>query len=367
MPRGRPPKIPRPSKDIEEKNKPPKELRRITCIGCGTKEQGKFYKTKDPYKKYFGMIPYCKNCVKKIFDKYMLKFDKDQNKAFYYTLRKIDVAYIHTAYLGALQTIQNPTSTQYGEDNLIGAYMKQLGFADVNGWGCTFDESMGENQIKSLEAYDDIIKVRRTINRSAEVDEDFEIIEMDADELVRKWGRFEDEDLAYLEQEYMDWEEQLNGINDKYVDIMVKQICLSSNEIRHARENGLPVDKMLSSLRGLIKDSGISDLQNNEASKQGVGMSARDIEFHRPVREPDPELQDVDNVKDIIIAMLGGTSRALGKENEFTEEFDEVYQKYSIDIIDNLKEKYGLVTSQGGEDDAGKPETDNSNSQKKES
>ena len=367
MPKGRPPKTPRPSKNFEEKDKQPKELRRITCICCGTTDQSKFFKTRDEDRKFFGRIPYCKTCVKKIFDRYMLKFDNDQNKAFYYTLRKIDVAYIHQAYLGAIQTVQNPSSPQYGADNLIGAYMKQMAFGTANGWGCTFDDSIGESQIGNLQAYDDLIKVRRSINKSSESDENFEVIEMDADELIRKWGRFEDEDLAYLEQEYMDWEEQLNGINDKYVDIMVKQICLSSNEIRHARENGLPVDKMLSSLRGLIKDSGISDLQNNEASKQGVGMSARDIEFHRPVREPDPELQDVDNVKDIIIAMLGGTSRALGKENEFTEEFDDIYQKYSIDIIDNLKEKYGLTTSQGGEDDAGKPETDNSNSQKKES
>lgn len=88
-------------------------------------------------------------------------------------------------------------------------------------------------------------------------------------------------------------------------------------------------------------------------------MSARDIEFHRPVKEPDTELQDVDNIKDIIIAMLGGTSRALGKENEFTEEFDNIYQKYSIDIIDNLKNKYGLTSSQGGVEDAGNSEEKN--------
>ena len=147
--------------------------------------------------------------------------------------------------------------------------------------------------------------------------------------------------------------EQLNGIVDKFVDIMVKQVCLQMNEIRHDRENGVPVEKKLAALRNLIKDSGLADLQNNEAASQGVGMTARDIEFHRPVREPDKELNDVDNIGGILIGFLGGTSRAIGKENEFTEVFDKVYDKYTIDIIDNLRHQYGLDFSrQGGDSDA---------------
>jgi hypothetical protein len=125
------------------------------------------------------------------------------------------------------------------------------------------------------------------------------------------------------------------------------------NEIRHDRENGVPVEKKLAALRNLIKDSGLADLQNNEAASQGVGMTARDIEFHRPVREPDKELNDVDNIGEILIGFLGGTSRAIGKENEFTEVFDKVYDKYTIDIIDNLRHQYGLdFGRQGGDSDA---------------
>jgi len=165
---------------------------------------------------------------------------------------------------------------------------------------------------------------------------------MDADELMRKWGRFDNDDLAYLESEYMDWEEQLNGIVDKYVDIMVKQVCLTLNEIRHDRESGQPVEKKVQSLRNLIKDSGLSDLQKNDAVEQGTGMTIRDIEFKRPVKTVDPDFEDVDGMRLVIDAILGGTSRAVGKENEFTERFDEEYSKYTIDIIEDLKVQYGL-------------------------
>ena len=261
--------------------------------------------------------------------------------------------YIHSAYTGALQNVTNPDAKIQGLDNILSAYMKSMAFAEQNGWGSTFDDSVGEDQIDGLSSYDDVIKVKRKINRGSTNTQDFDIIEMDADELVQKWGRFDDDDLAYLESEYMDWEEQLNGIVDKFVDIMVKQVCLQMNEIRHDRENGVPVEKKLAALRNLIKDSGLADLQNNEAASQGVGMTARDIEFHRPVREPDKELNDVDNIGEILIGFLGGTSRAIGKENEFTEVFDKVYDKYTIDIIDNLRHQYGLDFSrQGGDSDA---------------
>lgn len=173
-------------------------------------------------------------------------------------------------------------------------------------------------------------------------DNDFDVIEMDADELMRKWGRFDNDDLAYLESEYMDWEEQLNGIVDKYVDIMVKQVCLTLNEIRHDRESGQPVEKKVQSLRNLIKDSGLSDLQKNDAVEQGAGMTIRDIEFKRPVHAVDPDFEDVDDVRLMVDAFLGGTSRAIGKENEFTARFDDEYSKYTIDIIEDLKVQYGL-------------------------
>lgn len=341
MPRGRP---------RNKENIKIDENKKIVCIGCGCDNQKNFYQSRDERKKYFEKIPYCKDCTLKIFKNYLIKYSENYNLALYYTLRKIDLPYIHAAYTGAVQNVMNPESKIHGMDNILSAYMKSMAFSEQNGWGSSFDDSIGEDQIEGLSSFADVIKVKRRINRGTSNQSDFDIIEMDADELVNKWGRFDDDDLAYLESEYMDWEEQLNGISDKFVDIMVKQVCLQMNEIRHDRESGVPVEKKLAALRNLIKDSGLADLQSNEAAQQGVGMTARDIEFHRPVNEPDKELQDVDNIGEILIGFLGGTSRAIGKENEFTKDFDMVYDKYTIDIIDNLRHQYGLDNNKFGGD-----------------
>lgn len=328
-PRGRPKKVP---------TEPPK----ITCLCCGNANQANFYVSKDKWRKHYGKVPYCKNCLNEIFQDYLTKYNHSYNLALYYTLRKADLPYIHSVYLGAVQNVQNPGSRIQGLNNLLGAYLKNLAFSEANGWGNTFDESSGEASISGLSTYDAVIKIQRPAKQVLSSSNEFDEIEIDADELVQKWGNFPDEDLAWLESEYMDWEDQLNGIPDKLIDIMVRQICLQLNEIRHDRENNSPVEKKIASLRTLIKDSGISALQDNEAATQGVGMTVRDIEFHRPVKKVDPELEDVDNMRMILDAFLGGTSRAMGKENEFTERFDEEYGKYTIDIIDKLKKEHGL-------------------------
>lgn len=317
---------------------PPK----VYCLWCGSANQANFYQTKDPHKKFIGKIPYCKDCVQKIYDEKLKKYNGDINLALYYTLRKIDVPYVHTAFLGAVENTKNPNAKIQGEEGILKAYMKNMAFAEKNNWGYCFDDSQGEDQIGGLASYDEVIKVKRRVV-SQNNDDDYEVIERDADELVQKWGYFDDEDLAYLESEYMDWEQQLNGITDKNTEIMVRQVCLQCNEIRKDRQDGHPVEKKLSTLQSLIKSSGLSEMQNNTKVDNGIGMSIGDIEYRRPIKEVDKDLADVDNINSILYGYLGGTSRALGKENQFTKIFDEEYKPYSIDLVETMRASLPLV------------------------
>lgn len=336
---------------ISKKEKIENEKITMYCLWCGDSTKSNFYITKDKHKNFLGRIPYCKNCIQKIYEEYLKRYNNDINLAVYYTVRKIDIPYIHTAFIGALENVKNPNSRIFGEDSIMKAYMKNLAFADKNGWGYSFDDSIGENEIEGLSSFEDVIKVKRKSNkRKEEESENYEVIEMDSAELVRKWGNFDDEDLAYLESEYMDWEQQLNGIPDKNTEIMIRQICLQCNEIRKDRQEERPVEKKIATLQSLFKTSGLSEMQNNESATKGVGMNIRDIEYKRPIKEVDPELADVDNIHSILLAYLGGTSRALGKENKYTEQFDEDFKKYNIDIIEDIRNK---IPSNDGDSNVG--------------
>lgn len=346
-------KVGRPKKNTEVQ--PIKDINttKIYCMKCGSSNQNNFYLTKDTYHSFYNKIPYCKDCIKTIYKFYLQKYD-DMNLAVYYTCRKIDVAYIHANYLGALENIKNPNSKIKGEDAIISAYMKGFSFAEQNGWGTSFDDSQGESEIDKLESYDIITKIKRNkINNpnSDNNNEDYEVLEYDTAVLQSKWGNtFENWKLSFLESEYLDWDEKLNGINDKTTDILVKQICYQLLDIFIDRQSGTSVDKKIKTLRELMSDSGLMEKQNKAMQqKSNIGMTIRDIEFHKPIPNSTPIFDDVDGVKNYIYGAAGCYFKATGVENEYTRFYDNWMKEYSVDIITDLiedKKKEELETGE---------------------
>lgn len=178
--------------------------KKLICISCGCGVQNNFNATKDEYHKFFNKIPYCKDCVKSIYKGYLVKYNGNTNLAIYFTCRKIDIPYIHQAYLVALKESQNENSVLNGEENLLPIYLKNLAFADKNGWGSSFDDSQGENNIEGLSNYDVYTKIKRPKKVTGELgdDDDYEDIEFSTAYLQSMWGRYDNDDLAYLQNEY---------------------------------------------------------------------------------------------------------------------------------------------------------------------
>ena len=342
MPRGAP------KKDIKSvqtrkniNNTKEEQKEKIKCINCGCSNQSNFYVTKDKNRKFFGKIPYCKDCIKEIYNFYLKKY-KEMNLALYYMCRKIDIPYIHVAYTGATESIKNPKSTIQGEDAIVQSYMKNLAFSEQNGWGYTFDDSMGEDQIDGLTSYDIYTKIKKSkkIQGDNSNDDRYEVIEYDTAYLQSKWGLFDNEELAQLESEYLDWAEKLgfkNGnITEKSIDVIVRQICYQTLDINKDRINGVDVNKKVDTLTKLMNNAGLIEKQKSNTEEfRSIGQRIEDIERFRPIKEVDPELADVDNLRDLYYAFVGCMARSLNKSNEYTKEFEKRYAKYSIDIIEN--------------------------------
>lgn len=321
-------------------NKTVVEQSKVRCIRCGTAAQSNFYQTKDKNRKFYSKVPYCKSCIKEIFGEYQRRYKDNPNLAFYYLCRKIDIPYIHSNYTGALENIKNPDSKIFGEDNLISAYMKGFAFAEQNGWGYTFDESQGEGEIEGLASFDEYTKIKK--NRKVvnpEPDEMYDVIEYDTEFLQNKWGMFTNDELSYLESEYLDWEEKLGGqINEKSIEVIVKQICLQSLDIYIARQQGNDVTKKVKTLRDLLSDGGLVEKQNKSTvDTSTTGQRIEEIEKTRPIWEPDPDFNDVDNINKLLIGFVGSTCRALGKNNYYTQKFEELYKDYNIDLIESIE------------------------------
>ena len=279
----------------------------------------------------------------------MVKYNGNTNLAIYFTCRKIDIPYIHQAYLAAMKESQNENSVLNGEENLLPIYLKNLAFADKNGWGSSFDDSQGENNIEGLSNYDVYTKIKRPKKVTGELDDDdnYEDIEFSTAYLQSVWGRFDNDDLAYLQNEYMDWESKLGQIDTKDIDVIVKQICHTTLQINKARENGQDVTKMINSLTSLMNNGGLLEKQNEAVqNSKVVGQRIEDIETFRPVKKVDPELADVDSNQMLFDAFVGCMARTLGKNNKYVEKFEKEFEPYSIDIIESGK---GETKEQAGE------------------
>jgi hypothetical protein len=220
MPRGRPPKNGTPPKkggtpvpkviEKTEVKEEREEKHKLCCPKCGCTKQTNFYQTRDKSRAIFGKVLYCKDCVKEMYTVYLRKY-RSMNLALYYTCRKADIPYIHPAYLGAVENVNNTNSKIQGEDAIISAYMKNLSFSESNGWGTCFDDSIGEDQVEGLASFDVYTKVRKARRITGTIDDKdlYDTVEYDTEYLQNKWGIYNNEELAYLESEYLDWQEKL--------------------------------------------------------------------------------------------------------------------------------------------------------------
>lgn len=331
------------STSSKTKKKDVDDTYKVFCSKCGSSNQSNFYTSRDKSREFYGKIPLCKNCIKLKYDEYLAKFN-DMNLAIYYLCRKIDIPYVHAAYTGALENINNPNSKIQGEDSIVQAYMKNMSFAEQNGWGNCFDDSQGEEQIEGLSTYDIYTKVKRNKKPNGEnpqSDEDmYETIVIDTQYLRNKWGDFSNEDLATLESEYMDWVQKLGGqIDEKSIDVIVKQICYQVLDINQHRMSGEDVTKKVGTLTQLMNTSGLIEKQKmNTSSTRTAGQRIEDIEKLHPIKTVNPELDDIDNINNLLVGYIGSTARTLGKNNYYTQKFEELYSPYTIDIIEESNE-----------------------------
>ena len=335
----------------------PEENKRIVCLNCGCKNQSEFYKSHNPFNKYISYIPYCKDCIRSEMWRYFLrKFNNNEQLALHGLLRSLNLPYIHSVYLASIKNINNPNATiskDTEEDNeesvktnssvLVSAYFKNYNsLYERNGYGDTYLDSEGLNEIQGMAIYEDTIQIRRQKKEEniEDIDtEKYEVLEYDADELIFKWGAFPDEKLIRLEREYLDWVDKLGDyIYDKSTDLIVKQVCQQTVEIEDKRLLGEKVKDDVNTLQALLNSSGlIEKTRDKSAESVKLGMSIRDMETLRPISKVKPELNDVDKYENLLRCFTGAMSRTLGKDNQFVKQFDEYFKNYTIDMVSNYE------------------------------
>lgn len=267
-----------------------------TCLKC-RKEQaiGNFYNTSDTYFYPDNKLDHCKACCLKLVEEE--GFEGFQtlmrliNKPIYNDLFKGD----HGDYIRMMNSMPQYKNLYYNNSDM-------------------FKEN------KSLE----ITKRAKPKELSSE----------DLKESEDFWGVGRQEhEYIYLNDQYQEYLTRYGTEDSKAMEDLIEEICLTKLDIRIRRANNQDVDKQQKTLQDLLGSSNLKPNQEsgaNSVEHETFGTLIKKWENERPIPAPDPEWEDVNGIRRLIIWFTGHMATMAGAKNPFQKEYESEIDKYEV-------------------------------------
>lgn len=278
-----------------------------------------------------GYLPYCKECVDKMFNAYLAEC-KDAKMAVRQMCRKLDL-YWSEKLFDAAEKQSTPRS-------IMTSYMGKINgtkFANMS-----YDDTLKAEDAMWIEPakYANIPHEESIISG---VDSDIEI----SDEIVSFWGPgYTPSMYIELENRYKYWMSRFP--NKEEIDIgteaLVRQICNLEIDINRDRAAGKSIDKNVNTLNNLLGSAMLKPAQQRDDVENAINETPLGVwidrwEKKRPVPEPDPMLKDVDKiVKYITVWFYGHISKTLGIKNMYCDMYEKEMEKMKV----SRPEKYSI-------------------------
>lgn len=219
------------------------------CSKCGRVETKpmNFFKTYSPIFENNGFMPICKDCLAKLYNKYLLSFH-DIHKAIKRICMAMDLYYNESIVDSCIKKSQASTPP-------IGEYIKKLNLSGYK--GKTFDNSIDECFLFDLRE-----------DESLEKDLETKPISTIPDSVRGRWGYgFSDEDYKALEEHYR-YLKKSNPDFDNNQEIFIMDLCQIKLQQSRAMMSGRIDDyiKLTESYRKTFSQAGLKTTQDSSAS-----------------------------------------------------------------------------------------------------
>lgn len=262
-----------------------------------------------------GMMHLCKNCCADIYQEYYKIYANPV-----LTMRRVcqllDMYYISSVVDKVLE------STTPGSQNFFSEYMKKM------------TSNQKQKTYKDTEA-DDAKKIIK--------EEDIQKKEMKAEEktILQKsmdfFGPgFTDKEYSYLQEQYNDWITR-HECQTKTQEELFKSLSLAQLRIRKlsAQNDQKGLDGAMKSFQDLLNTAHLQpkQIKNSSAMVEAntLGTLIEKWENDNPIPQPDPEFEDVDNIrKYITVWFYGHMCKMLGIKNDAAEEYEREKAKYTV-------------------------------------
>ena len=327
MPRGRPPKK---DKELQEnqdvniqKKKGVKSTKdKYTCFYCGKEYvETNFYKSNSNFYSNIGKIPYCKQCIEKLYQEYFAEYTNEgclapEKKAVQRLCMFFDIYYKDDIFYAA---IEDATKRKLNI-SAMGAYMKMIQLQQYNRNKETYENTIAEAEQESL-------AMSSISNISGETTVDQKTIDF--------FGNgFTDEDYKYLKREYKDWTTR-HECETKAQEEIFKRICFKQLEILKATRKGEDTKNLDATFQNLLDTAKLQPKQNageTISDAQTFGTLIDKWENTRPIPEAEDEFKDVDKIGLLIHTFYTGhMAKVLNLPTSLTAIYDKFIKKYTVE------------------------------------
>lgn len=267
---------------------------------------------KDKQGKQKGLIPYCKDCVQKMFESYYADSNNFQ-LAVYYTCQKLDIPFILELFEGIFIEYKSKSAKEFNDLNkkYMGEYIKRLNQGSQK-YGDKLDFSYSDSDLSNI----DVKMAER------------ERAKQDLDSLRLDWGNQEDEDYALLEYDFSSLTDSITLT--KAQEMLYRDLCLARLAKRKAeqvkdsatKEKNEDVQKIQKQILDLMKTLRI----DNFDEKKELSVIDRMLETRIAVQEKEKPAFHFDDVRK--------NADYMGKGRDF---YNHIYRPFK-NVILNSKE-----------------------------
>jgi len=274
-----------------------------------------------------GLIPYCKDCVQKIFEYY---YDGGKNQfdtAVYYTCQKLDIPFILEIFNGIVNDVkEKETSIEFGglSKKYMGLYINRLNIGKIKYKDKT-DFTCSDNDLSDID-----MKIARR-----------ELEKEEAEEYLRSWG-YQDsvEDYRFLQDlfvEYTKGVEFSNAIQrDLYRDLCLARLKKHKMDSSNSTATQEEITKVYAQISKLTKDLKADDFEANKPktiSEKTMFEKIRLVEENnvKEIYKDPKKFEDINKVRKYVetfsLRPLG--NMLLGKK-DFNVNLDDL-EEYNLD------------------------------------
>ena len=294
---------------------------KFACFYCGKEYvETNFYKSNSNFYSNIGKIPYCKQCIEKLYQEYFAKYTNEgcltpEKKEVQRLCMIFDIYYKDDIFYAA---IEDATKRKLNI-SAMGAYMKMIQLQQYNRNKESYENTITEAEQESFAmASISDLSTETTVDQKTR---DFFGI------------GFVDEDYKFLEREYKDWTAR-HECNTKAQEEVFKRICFKQLEILKATRRGEDTKNLDATFQNYLDTAKLQPKQNageTTSENQTFGTLIDKWENERPLPEIDEELKDVDKIALYIDTFFKGhTCKMLDKKNAFSNLYSSTMKKFTV-------------------------------------